>query len=326
MGQYDIVFGILLVLSIIDFALVAPIPAQERCQTCIDVVHIPRNVIPVLEKRGDDELEKLGAYFEKWGLGDPHAPSISTANSDSLVEPSSPASTASSTFTPTSTQHGSDADFWNHLLNPEDPEYRGDAVLPADLTLPSQENMVADGHHVHDVQQPNLGQSPQENGVSNGHHVDDVQQQDPLVEPPSPLWSTSSESMLDTPPTSSDDEYYHESTWADPDSVSEGHYWVNFIEPGGNEVDDNIRLLFPQESGVASGRQVHNVQLPNPGLLPQENVVANGHQVHNVQLQNPGLLPQENVVANGHQVNNVQLPNPGLSPQDDVMANDDPVD
>ena len=201
MRQYNIIFGILLILPFIDFTLAAPIPAQGGCQTCIDAVHIPRDVLPVLEERGsDDELGKMVQQFEKWTIEDPHASSSSapsgpehgsmnngqqpaqstpTANPDSFVEPSSPSSTASSTDSSTLTASGSDAEFWNPLLNTGDPGYQGDIVLPADLGLPLQEDMAADGHHVDDVQQPDPGQWPQENGVLNGHHVDDLQQPNP---------------------------------------------------------------------------------------------------------------------------------------------------
>jgi hypothetical protein len=63
MRRYDIVSGILLILSIIDFALAAPVLVQEKRQACVGVVHIPKDVIPVLGKRGDEELEKLLEEF-----------------------------------------------------------------------------------------------------------------------------------------------------------------------------------------------------------------------------------------------------------------------
>ena len=59
MRLYDIVSGVILILSIIDFAPAAPVPVQEKRQACVDMVHIPRDVIAVLGERGDEELEKL---------------------------------------------------------------------------------------------------------------------------------------------------------------------------------------------------------------------------------------------------------------------------
>ncbi|KAN0102324.1 hypothetical protein V8E52_012058 [Russula decolorans] len=149
MRRYDIVSGILLILSIIDFALAAPSPVlvQEKRQACIDAVPIPKDVITVLGKRGDEELEKLlEEYFKAMGKpvesSDAHAssslappgpdhgstvtnaaqspapnPASSTANPDPLMEPSGPSSTAPKQgddglrgplYTPTLTEYGSD--------------------------------------------------------------------------------------------------------------------------------------------------------------------------------------------------------------------------
>jgi hypothetical protein len=121
MRRYGIIPGILLILSIIDFALAVPVLlVPEKRQAGIDVMHIPKDVISVLGKRGDDELEKLAAqYFETWGKpvdsSDAHAssssapavpdhestnavqapgpnPAASTASPGLLMEPSSPSS------------------------------------------------------------------------------------------------------------------------------------------------------------------------------------------------------------------------------------------
>ena len=53
MRRYDTVFEILLILSIIDFALAAPVLAQEKRQAGVDALHIPKDVKTVLGKRGD---------------------------------------------------------------------------------------------------------------------------------------------------------------------------------------------------------------------------------------------------------------------------------
>ncbi len=68
MRWYDAVSGILLVLSTIDFALAAPVPVQEKRQACVDVGHIPHDVITVLGKRGSGEdIEKLvEEFFGTW--------------------------------------------------------------------------------------------------------------------------------------------------------------------------------------------------------------------------------------------------------------------
>jgi hypothetical protein len=82
--RYDVVSRILLVLSIIDFALAVPVLVQEKHQACVDAVHIPKDVVTTLGKRGDDELEKLlEKYFNAMGKlvesSGPHA-SLSSAS------------------------------------------------------------------------------------------------------------------------------------------------------------------------------------------------------------------------------------------------------
>ena len=60
MRRYDILFGILLILSIIDFALAAPVLVQEKRQAYADVVHTPKGARTALRKRvGEDDLVKL---------------------------------------------------------------------------------------------------------------------------------------------------------------------------------------------------------------------------------------------------------------------------
>src|SRR6266576_7365827 len=117
MRRYDIISGILLILSIIDFALAAPVSVEEKRQERVDVVHIPKDVITVLGKRWEEDLEKLGEEYLKMGgkpvessssalSGPDHGstnvvqppapnPASSTANPDPLMEPSSCSSSRS---------------------------------------------------------------------------------------------------------------------------------------------------------------------------------------------------------------------------------------
>jgi hypothetical protein len=116
--------GILLILSIIDFSLAAPVLVQENRQAGVDVVHIPKYVITALGKRGPEELQgAMLDFFRTWGKpmdsSGAHAPSSSarpgpdhgstsvvqapgpnpassTANPGLLVVPPSSSSTASS--------------------------------------------------------------------------------------------------------------------------------------------------------------------------------------------------------------------------------------
>ena len=213
MRQYNLISGIVFVLSIIDFALAAPIPVQEKRQTSIDMVQIPRDVITVLEKRvGYEELEKVAEYFEKLGLDESHTSSSSTQpgpehgsmndvqvsgsaspesehgsmNNEQLPAPNSVLSTANPNYplveelsplsTPTSSVYdGSDTEFWGYWNNLEDLGYQ-EAIGPS-----QQVNGVAHNAQMDDVQQP---LPPQENGVAHWHgtHMDNVQQAPPLEE------------------------------------------------------------------------------------------------------------------------------------------------
>ena len=69
MRRYNIVVsGILLIFSINGFALAAPISVQEKHQAGVDALHIPKDVITVLGKRGDEELARLlDQYFKAIG-------------------------------------------------------------------------------------------------------------------------------------------------------------------------------------------------------------------------------------------------------------------
>jgi hypothetical protein len=112
MQRYDILFGIVLIFSIIDFALAAPVPVQEKPQPYVDVVQIPKDLRTVLRRVvGEDELEEFFKTLENpIESSDTHAssssappvpdhgpmaqapapnPASSTANPDSSIEPPS---------------------------------------------------------------------------------------------------------------------------------------------------------------------------------------------------------------------------------------------
>ena len=106
MRRYDLVSGILLILSIVDFALAAPVSAQERHQEDADVVQVPTEyVINVLGKRWQEDLEKLGEEFLKPG-GKPvesssSAPSgLDDHGSTNVVQPPAAPNPAQSAINP----------------------------------------------------------------------------------------------------------------------------------------------------------------------------------------------------------------------------------
>ena len=70
MRRYDIVSGILLILSVINFVLAAPVLVQEKRQTSVDEVHTRRDMLTMLGKRMDDDFgefsQLLDGYFRPW--------------------------------------------------------------------------------------------------------------------------------------------------------------------------------------------------------------------------------------------------------------------
>jgi hypothetical protein len=65
MRRYDIISGILLILSTIDFALAVPVLVQEKRQaSVVAVAHIPKDVITVLGKRTDEE--EVGKLWKEY--------------------------------------------------------------------------------------------------------------------------------------------------------------------------------------------------------------------------------------------------------------------
>lgn len=100
----DILTGTLLILSIIDLDLAAPVPVQGGIQAHDDEVHIPKNLTTVLEKRWDEELEKLAeGYFKTSGKPIDQSGEHSSSQPDhgptNVVQPPEP-NQASSTTNP----------------------------------------------------------------------------------------------------------------------------------------------------------------------------------------------------------------------------------
>src|SRR6267154_822591 len=94
MRRYNIVPLILLILSTINFALAAPALIPEQKRRPVDVVHVPKDVITVLGKRGDEweKMVQLSESFNRWWGGN--------RGTSSIIRP--PSSSA-----PLETGHGS---------------------------------------------------------------------------------------------------------------------------------------------------------------------------------------------------------------------------
>ena len=64
MHRYNVVSRTLLILTVITFALAAPLLVQEKRQACVDVMQVPEDMITMLEKRArDEDLEWLWNEF-----------------------------------------------------------------------------------------------------------------------------------------------------------------------------------------------------------------------------------------------------------------------
>jgi hypothetical protein len=107
MRRHYIVSGIFLILSIIDFALAAPVLVQEKRHASVDVVHIPKNLTTVLWERGDEEYMKLMQWYYKKSKG-----LYGQVDSKSSVAHASPSSA------PPGPDHGSTSILQPPTLNP----------------------------------------------------------------------------------------------------------------------------------------------------------------------------------------------------------------
>jgi hypothetical protein len=108
MRRYNIVSRIILILTVITFALAAPALVQDKRQACVDGVHLPKDVITVLGKRTlEEDLNVLWDGWWHYGnvLGEPalppnvhvppHSPAdtiLGSTESDDDSQPESPES------------------------------------------------------------------------------------------------------------------------------------------------------------------------------------------------------------------------------------------
>jgi hypothetical protein len=295
MRRYDIVSGILLILSIIDFALAAPVLVQEKRQASVDVVHIPKDVITVLEKRGSEEVEKLvEEYFKAMGKpaesSDSHASSSSSPpgpdhGSTDVVQAPVPLNT------PGSSEYGSDHELTGaHALQPNpNPGPWTDSYFDLNYWFPPVHEPENQVEH---VQQPNPGPStdsnldwnywtnledpppprpasPKELGQAHENPAEHVQQPNPGPLTDSDFdWNYWSKLEDPAPRPASPKELgqAHENphvqqpnSGPSTDSDFDWNYWANLEDP------PPPRPASQKEFGQAHGYQVEHVQQLKPG-------------------------------------------------------------
>ena len=219
MRQYDILSGILLILSIIGFALAAPVLVQEKRQACVDVVHIPRDAITVLGKRADDDFDEFASlvdgYINTWkkmsGTSDVHASSSSappgpndgstnvvqapvpnpasstdsTPDLNPLIKPSSPLPTASPVL--------SDSEGYEWLFEPEGDDASDRPLHTPTLSGDGLEHGLSSAPPGPDHGSTNVVQAP----VPNRLAAASTPNLNPLIKPSSPS-STASPALSDS--------------------------------------------------------------------------------------------------------------------------------
>jgi hypothetical protein len=284
MRRHDIVSGILLILSIIDFALAAPVLVQEKRPAGVNVMHVPKDVITVLGKRGpgDDELEKLAEYLETGGKpvdsSDAHAlsssvpsgsappgpdhgstnvvqspapnPASSTANPDPLIE--GPSSTAALQG---SWEDHFNAAWDNVFSNKGDDESIWPADIPALTSYGSDHELT--GAHAPQGPQPNPKKRPLTDTDPDfdwGYWMDKDSPPRPRPVPPKE-YGQAHDFQLEV------EHVQDESPWPSPGTSTEEE-WETF-----DALDKVLRQgsASPEEFGQAHEYPVEYVQQPKPG-------------------------------------------------------------
>ena len=185
MHRCNIVPLILLVLSIINFALAAPALIPGKFQAYDDVVHVPKDVITVLGKRADEAnwITRLLETFDGW------LPRVSSS-SESSDYSSEGAVSDEINAVESGSEHGSeDRDRESvdvdhdapGVSSPESSIKSGQSSHDA-LGVSNQESSIESGQSSHDV----LGVSNQEPSIESGQSSHDApgvsSQQSPMIE------------------------------------------------------------------------------------------------------------------------------------------------
>jgi hypothetical protein len=256
MRLYDTVSGIIVILSIIDFAVAAPVPVQEKRQACVDVVHIPRDAIAVLGKRGDEELDKSAHLLEEnlktWRKpvesSDAHASSSSAPagpdlGSTNVVQTPAPnpapltanPNPSTKPWDPSSIALESSANP-NPLMEPSSPSSKGfDSASLSDSSEYETSQEFEGGNSDSDE-----SHGPLHTQTSSGHGLDHE-----LTEAPAPQSNPKKR------------------PWTDPDGPGpdpdfDWNYWMNLEDPPPK------RPALSKEFGQANEYQVEHAQQPNP--------------------------------------------------------------
>jgi hypothetical protein len=177
-----IVFGILIILSIIDFAVAAPVPVREKLkpQARVDVVHIPGDAMTVLGKRAGD-LDEL--FAELFGAGD-------SAGLENFAKPVESSATRPSSSSQPSGPAGGSTDV-EKLLPPihEEPVPVSSQVHAPPSLGDERNKMLIQGHFPENLEESSAARpssSSQPSGLADGST--DVEKPLPSIPDPDELW------------------------------------------------------------------------------------------------------------------------------------------
>ena len=328
------VSGILLILSVIDCALAAPVLAQKKHQACVDVMHIPKDVVTVFGKRGSEELEKLLDKSFK-AMGKPAESSDAHASSSS---------------TPPGPNHGSTSVVQAPTLNPASSTANPNPLmeLSSPSSTPSSEGTLSDSedyewlYELEDVQapvpNPALSDAAHASSSSASNPASSTAHPSTLTKPSSPSSTASFEATLSDPedferlykPDDSEVMAHASQTnskkrpWTDPDPEPpwpDDNWWKSFWnrvlpKPGSRPADgwtDVTQPLSPipeEPSPVSSPDHVP----PNPGSLTETgNELMKGDSPPGPSGQASSTMSSaDNELMGAH-----ALPNPGPSTESD---------
>ena len=125
------IIPLILVLSIVNFALAAPALLPGKCQACDGVVHVPRDVITVFEKRGDESnwMMRLLETFDSWLPGGSSSSESSLESGSEETDPAETGSERSDSEEPGSVDWGSGWDSVESGSEEPDPVRSGSEEL-----------------------------------------------------------------------------------------------------------------------------------------------------------------------------------------------------
>ena len=240
MRRYYIVSGIILILPIINFAVAAPVPVQEKLQADVDVVH-PEDSMTMLGKRVD-ELSEL--WITLFG----HLPNPGESSGSRLLQP---------------------ADGWTDVKRPlpSIPEESPLELYPSSpSTPPSTEPSSPLTPSSTEPSSPSTPSSMEPSSPSTPSSMEAFSEDG--------WWDEDEHGLMYHFPTSSGYGSDHELTEADApqpntnpspskDPDFDRNYMVNFEEP---PPPKRLKLESSNEFGQAQEYQVAYVHQPNPGL------------------------------------------------------------